>query len=184
MEPASEGDGDAIAEIVGLHEGYDATRALADWWDRLPSAFRVAREGNGSVAGFYCLFDPSGLTPAVLERDPLVRSWSRHLGAEPIGGSESALFVRRWLSREQGESPSPVQAACWLDIKRSYLGLRPRLRRVYIAVTDLAVYAEAATRRRWRPSAASDTAPAQSPATSAGTWRAEAAPNTARGNHP
>jgi hypothetical protein len=55
-----------------------------------------------------------------------------------------ALFLRRWLGLEAGEVPSPVQAACWLDVKRAYLELRPSLRRVYLAVSDLMPYASAA----------------------------------------
>lgn len=151
VEPATEDDGGTIAEIVALHEGYEGARTVEHWWERLPSAFHVVREGDGSVAGFYLLLDRSDLTPAAMDRDPVVRGWSRHLTAHPIAGSESALFVRRWLSRDHGESPSPVQAACWLDLKRSYLERRPRLRRVYIAAIDLAAFAEAATRLRFEP---------------------------------
>jgi len=54
------------------------------------------------------------------------------------------LFIRRWLGKQDGERPSPVQAACWLDIKRHYMELRPRLRRVYMPFTDPAPYARAA----------------------------------------
>jgi DNA-binding response OmpR family regulator len=34
-----------------------------------------------------------------------------------------------------------VQAACWLDIKRAYMELRPELRRLYTTVCDIATYA-------------------------------------------
>src|SRR5262249_16712062 len=61
------------------------------------------------------------------------------------------LFLRRWLSREHGEAPSPVQAACWLDVKRAYMELRPDLRRVYLAVRDLPTYAPTALKLRFQP---------------------------------
>jgi hypothetical protein len=48
------------------------------------------------------------------------------------------------LASGQGESPGPVQAAGWLDIKRSYLELRPDLRRVYFCLRELAPYAAVA----------------------------------------
>ncbi|HEY6971472.1 MAG TPA: hypothetical protein VJA94_19845 [Candidatus Angelobacter sp.] len=54
------------------------------------------------------------------------------------------MFLRRWLSESEGEKPSPIQAACWLDIKRTYVALRPRLRRVYLVLEDMAPYAAAA----------------------------------------
>jgi len=66
------------------------------------------------------------------------------------------VFVRRWLSEEHGELPSPVQAACWLDIKRTYMALRPSLRRVYTAVEDLPAYAEAVTPLGFQPLGTTD----------------------------
>jgi hypothetical protein len=57
---------------------------------------------------------------------------------------KTALFLRRWISREDGERPSPVQAAAWLDIKRQYLERRPKLQRVYLALTNVTPYEEAA----------------------------------------
>jgi hypothetical protein len=44
------------------------------------------------------------------------------------------------LDRDTGEGPSSGQAACWLDIKRTYLELRPRLRWVYTCYCDAGLY--------------------------------------------
>jgi len=55
------------------------------------------------------------------------------------------LFNRRWLSEDDGEGRSAVQAACWLDIKRVYMELRPELRRLYTTVCDIATYAPIVT---------------------------------------
>ena len=69
----------------------------------------------------------------------------------PSGAAgESVLFLRRWLGVDGGEGPSPIQAAGWLDIKRTYMALRPGLRRVYATVRDLATYAPIVTRLRFR----------------------------------
>jgi hypothetical protein len=73
-----------------------------------------------------------------------------HLELEPMPRQQRALFLRRWLSAEDGEAPSPVQAACWVDVKRKYLELRPNLRRVYLAVRDLKPYAAAAQKLGFR----------------------------------
>ncbi|MBV9919454.1 MAG: helix-turn-helix transcriptional regulator [Pseudonocardia sp.] len=45
--------------------------------------------------------------------------------------------MRRWLGRDCGELRSPAVSACWLDAKRVYMQLRPRLRRIYSVVADL-----------------------------------------------
>jgi len=58
-----------------------------------------------------------------------------------MADGERVLFLRRWLARTTGELPSPAQAACWLDIKRTYMELRPHLRRLYTTVTFLDIYA-------------------------------------------
>ena len=44
--------------------------------------------------------------------------------------------MRRWLGRASGEMLSPAVAACWLDVKRVYLELRPRLSRLYSSMGD------------------------------------------------
>ena len=46
------------------------------------------------------------------------------------------LGFRRWLDMEVGEAPGATQAASWLDVKRTYMALRPQLRRIYVVVRD------------------------------------------------
>ena len=44
------------------------------------------------------------------------------------------------------EEQSPAQAACWLDVKRVYMEMRPALGRIYMPIRDLSPYAEVAPR--------------------------------------
>lgn len=96
------------------------------------------------VAGFYCVFERGSVSAAAIQADPVTREWNRHRRASPVQKGELVLFLRRWLAAEEDEAPSPTQAACWLDLKRTYMELRPHLRRVYLCVRDLAPYAQAA----------------------------------------
>jgi hypothetical protein len=144
VEPARAEDGGRIREIFERHEKRDSARQLCQLWSNAPETFSVVREGNGKAVGFYCLFDPQSLSGSFAGEDPIVKNWLAHLQQDPIAKDQSALFLRRWLGEEKGEEPSPVQAACWLDIKRTYLALRPRLRRVYLTVRDLGKYARVA----------------------------------------
>ena len=66
-----------------------------------------------------------------LVADPVTADWCDHLLREPIGPEDQALFVRVHLSRAAGAGPSPELSAMMLDLKRAYMELRPRLRRVY-----------------------------------------------------
>jgi hypothetical protein len=151
VEPAREEDGPAIKKICNRHEPPSSASLLRTWWKRTPQSFHVVRKHDGAVAGFYLMFDPATISPSHLRDDPIVQSWWEHIGNDPVPKQQRVLFLRRWLSREHGEAPSSVQAACWLDIKRSYLEMRPHLRRVYLAVQDLPVYAPVAQRLGFRP---------------------------------
>jgi hypothetical protein len=145
VEPARDADQGQILAIAEQYDGSAGARLTAAWWKNGADSFGVARDRDGNVAGYYVLFEAERLgTPPPLD-DPVLAQWSAHLAANPVALGERVFFLRRWLSRTDGEVPCAVQAACWIDIKRAYMALRPRLRRVYLAVRDVALYAEAAT---------------------------------------
>ncbi len=151
VEPARSEDQAAIYEITEKHEGPDAGRFLKLWWEKHPQTFHVVRGEDGLIAGYYCCFDPNTVDPVDFQEDPILRLWWHHVSENPAPENQSVLFLRRWLSREHGEVPSPVQAACWLDIKRTYMELRPQLRRVYLTVIDLPTYAPVAVKLGFNP---------------------------------
>lgn len=144
VEPARPADGAAIRAMAERHEGPAAARCLDFWWNRAPQSFSAVRGPSGEVQGFYCMFDPAQVDRRLLQEDPIVAAWCTHLREDPVPKGQQALFIRRWLSAEHGEAASPVQAACWLDIKRSYMERRPYLRRIYLTVHDLVPYAPVA----------------------------------------
>ncbi|MEP6787358.1 MAG: winged helix-turn-helix domain-containing protein [Acidobacteriota bacterium] len=150
VEPARPEDFGAIDAISRKHEPSLAADILDLWWRTTPESFRVARQPDGVVTGFYLMFDPANINAGTLRVDPVVHSWWQHIRNQPMPANQRALFIRRWLSRDHGDSPSPVQAACWLDIKRSYMEMRPRLRRVYLTVTNLSAHASAAQQLGFR----------------------------------
>lgn len=138
VEPARREDGPALHAIIERHESSAGAAALKRWWTALPAAFHVVRDGGGVTCGFYCMFGLDALGRwAPVDDDPLVRHWLDHVKATPLPADQYSLLLRRWLSVEDGEQPSAVQAACFLDIKRTYMELRPQLRRVYAAVCDV-----------------------------------------------
>jgi DNA-binding CsgD family transcriptional regulator len=149
-------DGAQVAAIAAAAEPPEGARLIARWWERHPEVFRVARGGDGAVAGFSILFQPQEVDPALLSADPLTAAWTRELEAHPVARRERVLFLRRWLSRDAGEAPSAAQGACWIDVKRAYMELRPRLRRLYTAVVDLAAYAPMVTPLGFVPLPAAD----------------------------
>lgn len=144
VENAHRRDGSDIDAIAAAHEGRSAADCLMRWWDRYPESFVVVRNADGGCDGFCTRFDPGEVERKVLAEDPVVSSWMSHLESDPIPEGKRALFIRRWLHRRDGERPGDVQAACWLDLKRTYMEMRPDLRRVYLTVADIEPYAAVA----------------------------------------
>lgn len=150
VEPSRGEDAQAILAIARRHEGRDGAQALAAWWSALPACFHVVRGSGTEVAGFYAMADAAAVPPALLRADPVVRRWAALLRKDPVPPGQRVLFLRRWLSVGQGEAPSPAQGACWIDIKRHYMELRPHLRRIALTLRDLAPYTAAAERLGFR----------------------------------
>lgn len=140
IEPARLQDGNDICHIAEIHEPKLVAVLIEKWWNKHPEIFRVIRDRDRNVTGFFILFEPHDVDPELLSEDPFTASWIEHLNSNPVKKHQRTLLLRRWLSRETGEAPCPSQAACWLDVKRNYMELRPNLRRMYTTVTDLETY--------------------------------------------
>jgi len=138
VEPARAEDGTSIFAIIHKFDGPQARQALEQWWHYHPDSFFVVRDEHGDVQGFYQAIVASKVHKSVLARDPLAASWAKDLPRSE--DRAAALWLRRTLDRDTGEGPSSGQAACWLDIKRTYLELRPRLRWVYTCYRDAELY--------------------------------------------
>lgn len=150
VEPAGPADLPAIEHIAERHDGPAGRRLMLAWWGRQPSAFSVVRDRDGQVAGFHCLLDQSALMPPAVD-DPVVAGWWRHLRANPPPAGQLVLGYRRWLDIDHGELPCATQAASWLDVKRTYMLLRPKLRRMFTVVHDPAPYLPVILELGFRP---------------------------------
>jgi DNA-binding response OmpR family regulator len=138
VERARANDRESIAAIIHKFDGPQSREAMEQWWQYHPDSFFVVRDEQGGVQGFYLAILASKVHKKVVAKDPLAASWARDLPRAE--DSAATLWVRRSLDRDTGEGPSSGQAACWLDIKRTYLELRPRLRWVYTCHGDAERY--------------------------------------------
>lgn len=136
IEPAAPTD---LAAVAALAEGWlPATTAGA-----IASAARlgvgelhVARDGV-DVVGASLLLERTSLASAPLRDEPTIVAVREHLRADPVPPTQEVLVVPVVLSSGLGSWPDDIAAALWLDMKRTYLERRDRLRRVYAAVDDL-----------------------------------------------
>ncbi len=135
-EPARPDDWPGIEAIARLREPEDGVAIIRLWWEHHPQTFVVARDANGEVSGFYYLFVPRDVSPRVIDADPVACAWRDHLRRDPLPHGQVALFIRGWGQRA-APTPAAGEPSICLDIKRTYLALRPALTRVYLPVPDL-----------------------------------------------
>ena len=136
VEPARPADEAQITAIARAHQPAEAVAVMRSWWDAMPSAFRVARDSDGSPAAFQCLCEATAVPAWLLAADPVAATWREHLRASPVPRGQQVLFQRHLLAADGGEATTPALAALILDLKRRYLEMRPRLRRIYSLAAD------------------------------------------------
>src|SRR5262249_48300380 len=135
-EPARPADEAQITAIARAHQPAEAVAMVRSWWDTMPSAFRVARDPDGSPAAFQCLCEATSVPTRLLAEDPVAAIWREHLRTNPVPRGQQVLLLRHMLAADGGEAPTPAHAALILDLKRRYLEMRPRLRRIYSLAAD------------------------------------------------
>jgi hypothetical protein len=136
VEPARPADAARITAIARAHQPAEAVTVMRSWWDAMPSAFRVARDADGSPAAFQCLCEATSVPAWLLAADPVAATWREHLRANPVPRGQQVLFLRHMLAADGGEATTSANAALILDLKRRYLEMRPRLRRIYSLAAD------------------------------------------------
>ena len=151
VEPAVSDDETAIAAILGPPRACggrrDAGRVVGGGSEHVLGRSRPRRRRHGVL-----LTDRDGAhrRPEAVRRSGgsgLVGSSAGEPGAE----GQTVLGLRRWLDSAKGEQPCAVQAASWLDVKRTYMALRPALRRIYVVVNDVPTYWPVVEKLGFRP---------------------------------
>jgi Transcriptional regulatory protein, C terminal/NACHT domain len=135
VEIATAGDLVRITALAEQMQGHDAADAVAHWCRAAPEAFRCVRNPAGQVVAFSCVLRVAEFTAEALAQDPATRTWLAHLTEEPVRPDEHVLMVPRLLGPGRPGTSSPEQAALILHLKRHYLELRPRLRRLYSEIS-------------------------------------------------
>ncbi len=133
-EAARPEDWDGIAAILRAHEPPEALAVIRRYWEHIPSRFLVARDADGTVRGYYFTFVPRDVSPRVLDADPVASAWRDHLRRDPLPHGQIPLFIRHWGTLAGGMATVAGEPSICLDIKRTYLELRPALARVYLGV--------------------------------------------------
>lgn len=132
VEAERPGDRPGIDALLDAVDGPAAALLTRAWLDAHAGSVRIARDGSGGVAAFATVVERDAADRRLLRTDPVAAVWTYHLRRRPVPDQQRVLFIRRAVGVD-GEQPGPALAALFVDLKRIYLELRPRLRRVYVA---------------------------------------------------
>jgi DNA-binding CsgD family transcriptional regulator len=144
VETARPDDATAVDALLTRFDGDEAAAVLRRWWSVHPEAFSVLRGPDGEVAAV-SVVHPLDLTDPDLDRsDPVLAAIRTHAerprragpGGRATGSPGRALVVRRALAATTGERLSPDLAPMIIDLKRTYLAMRPALDRIYSVLAD------------------------------------------------
>lgn len=123
LQPATPGDRAEISAVVDRHEGADSAALARHWFVEQPVAWRVVRDGNGTMTGVMCLLAVEDIPPADRAADPAVAAAWRQLARHaPLRPGERVTLVRFWMSDQAYQSVSPVQSLITTQLARHYLG--------------------------------------------------------------
>jgi DNA-binding CsgD family transcriptional regulator len=134
VDDATDRDRAAIHALVERCDGGEASRHTTAWFDAHPRSLRVARAPDGTPIGVQSAVERADADPWLLRADPVAAHFATHLDRHPLPAGATALFVRRTLA-EDGETPTPALASLFIDVKRTYMELRPQLQRVYLGTS-------------------------------------------------
>jgi DNA-binding CsgD family transcriptional regulator/ABC-type branched-subunit amino acid transport system ATPase component len=123
-----------VPEVLGIteqHVGADERVWLARWCELHPEGLSVSRGPDGSVQAFSMVVEAAAVAAELRADDPAASVMFADLRARPLRRGGRALLVRRMLHAERGLQPGPELALMIVDLKRTYLEMRPDLQRVY-----------------------------------------------------
>jgi hypothetical protein len=111
-----------LRSMVERHEGSEAARAAAYWFERQPEGVEVIRDDDGAPAGFLARVALERATDEEAARDPAVAAALtalRRVGALREG--ERALLFRFWMDRDAHQAVTAVQSVIFKRTVWHYL---------------------------------------------------------------
>ena len=136
VERAHRDDVDAVSAVSIAHDGEASRPLIVKWWRAHQDAFHVLRAGDGGVRAFSIVAAVDTIDRELLRADPVLTVVSADLSSRPLDAGSRALVLRRALSVRTGDRISAELAPMIIDLKRTYLSMRPHLARVYTVVGD------------------------------------------------
>jgi DNA-binding CsgD family transcriptional regulator len=131
VEVAGPDDLPAVLAIVRRYAGDEEATLVSRWAAHHPREVVVARGAEGEVRAFSVVVEAAAVHPDLRAVDPVAAAIANDLAARPLRPGGRALINRQGFTADHGDQPSPELAMMIVDLKRTYLELRPDLLRVY-----------------------------------------------------
>lgn len=131
VETAAAGDLAEVLAITERHLGPGERARMEGWWRHHSDGLSVSRGPDGGVRAFSLVVEAASVAPELRRGDPTASAMAADLQARPLRRRGRALLVRRMLTSQRGAQPCPELALMIVDLKRTYLEMRPDLMRVY-----------------------------------------------------
>ena len=131
VDEARAADWPAILEFSHRQYPGASTSEVEAWWRDAPWSFRIARDAAGTAAGFSTVTELKRVPRRIVDSDPIVRAWRDHLRSQPV--SPGQLVTAQRFERADPDDPlqDEVHAALALELMRTWMELRPAIRRHY-----------------------------------------------------
>ncbi len=131
VESARASDLPEVLEISRRHVGRSEATLVEAWWRHHPDGLSVARDADGKVQAFGLVVDAAEVAHELVRDDAAAAGMVADLRARPLPPGARALLSRQMLTADRGAQPCPELALMTVDLKRTYLEMRPDLLRVY-----------------------------------------------------
>ena len=131
VEVARPDDVPTVLAIVRRHAGDEEAALVARWAAAHPDQLVVSRGDEGEVRAFSIVVEAAAMHPDLRADDPVAAAIADDLVARPLRVGGRALVNRQGFTADHGDQPCPELALMIVDLKRTYLELRPDLLRVY-----------------------------------------------------
>jgi DNA-binding winged helix-turn-helix (wHTH) protein len=108
-----------------------STSEVEAWWRHAPWSFRIARDAAGTAAGFSSVTELQRVPSQLVGWDPIDQAWRDDLVSRPLQPGQ--LVTAQRFERADPDDPfsEEVHAALALELMRTWMELRPAIRRHY-----------------------------------------------------
>jgi len=120
--PLEKSDVPALEKMDANHEGKQAAKVAAHWFEKYPQNVTVWRDLEGLPLGFVLSLPLHEMGEEDEKFDPAVKSTRGYLAnSAPLRANEVATLFRFWMAGDTYQGISPIQSLIFIQVAKHYL---------------------------------------------------------------